>query len=230
MILPHKFESVGAIILASGQGERMLGKDKIFSQINGNPLISYAIRVFDSSPLVDRIVLVVSSQNVRMGKDIIAKYGASKSSDVCTGGQRRQDSVRYGLQKLVDVEWVVVHDGARPLIKPDMIERGLVEARSTGVAIAAVPVTDTVKSVDDSLVVSATVSRDMLLSIQTPQIFRRKILEDAHQRITTDVTDDAAMIEMLGGVVRTFEGSRKNFKITTPEDLDVARAILEREI
>ena len=94
--------------MASGQGERMLGKDKIFSQINGSPLVSYSIKVFDSSPFIDRIVLVVSSQNIRMGMDILAKYGSSKSSDVCTGGQRRQDSVRYGLQKLVDVEWVVV--------------------------------------------------------------------------------------------------------------------------
>ena len=227
--MPHNSESVGAIILASGQGERMLGKDKIFSQINGSPLVSYSIKVFDSSPSIDRIVLVVSSQNIRMGMDILAKYGSSKSSDVCTGGQRRQDSVRYGLQKLVDVEWVVVHDGARPLIKPDMIEKGLDKARSTGAAIAAVPVIDTVKSVDNSSVVSSTVSRDMLLATQTPQIFRRKILEDAHSRITTDVTDDAAMIEMLGGIVKTFEGSRKNFKITTPEDLDIARAILEME-
>ncbi len=207
----------------------MRGEDKVFSQINGIPLISYAIKVFDNSPFIDRIVLVVSSQNVRIGRDIMAKYASSKSSDVCTGGQRRQDSVRCGLQKLVDVEWVVVHDGARPLIEADMIEKGLDEARPTGAAIAAVPVTDTVKSVDDSSVVSATVSRDMLFTIQTPQIFRRNILEDAHLRITTDVTDDAAMIEMLGGSVRTFEGSRKNFKITTPEDLDVVRAILEME-
>ena len=215
--------------MASGQGKRMRGEDKVFSQINGIPLISYAIKVFDNSPFIDRIVLVVSSQNVRIGRDIMAKYASSKSSDVCTGGQRRQDSVRCGLQKLVDVEWVVVHDGARPLIEADMIEKGLDEARPTGAAIAAVPVTDTVKSVDDSSVVSATVSRDMLFTIQTPQIFRRNILEDAHLRITTDVTDDAAMIEMLGGSVRTFEGSRKNFKITTPEDLDVVRAILEME-
>lgn len=227
--MPHNSEPVGAIILASGQGKRMRGKDKVFSQINGSPLISYAIKVFDNSPFIDRIVLVVSSQNVRIGRDIMAKYASSKSSDVCTGGQRRQDSVRCGLQKLVDVEWVVVHDGARPLIEADMIEKGLDEARPTGAAIAAVPVTDTVKSVDDSSVVSATVSRDMLFTIQTPQIFRRNILEDAHLRITTDVTDDAAMIEMLGGSVRTFEGSRKNFKITTPEDLDVVRAILEME-
>lgn len=227
--MPHNSEPVGAIILASGQGKRMRGEDKVFSQINGIPLISYAIKVFDNSPFIDRIVLVVSSQNVRIGRDIMAKYASSKSSDVCTGGQRRQDSVRCGLQKLVDVEWVVVHDGARPLIEADMIEKGLDEARPTGAAIAAVPVTDTVKSVDDSSVVSATVSRDMLFTIQTPQIFRRNILEDAHLRITTDVTDDAAMIEMLGGSVRTFEGSRKNFKITTPEDLDVVRAILEME-
>ena len=227
--MPHNSEPVGAIILASGQGKRMRGEDKVFSQINGIPLISYAIKVFDNSPFIDRIVLVVSSQNVRIGRDFMAKYASSKSSDVCTGGQRRQDSVRCGLQKLVDVEWVVVHDGARSLIEADLIEKGLDEARPTGAAIAAVPVTDTVKSVDDSSVVSATVSRDMLFTIQTPQIFRRNILEDAHLRITTDVTDDAAMIEMLGGSVRTFEGSRKNFKITTPEDLDVVRAILEME-
>ena len=135
--------------------------------------------------------------------------------------------MRAGLELLSDVDWVVVHDGARPLVDADIIVRGLDAAAETGAAVAAIPVTDTIKRVGPGCIVVDTPPREELWAAQTPQVFRRQVLADAHQRVAKDVTDDAAMVELAGGAVKLFMGSYENIKVSTPEDLAAARVLLE---
>jgi 2-C-methyl-D-erythritol 4-phosphate cytidylyltransferase len=218
--------TVGAIIVASGEALRMRGIDKIFAPLLGWPLVAHSVAAFSGSAAIQRIVLVVSSRNVSAGRSLVEERDWSKVAEVCAGGERRQDSVRAGLDRLQDVEWVVVHDGARPLVDTDMIDRGLDAARETGSAVAAVPVSDTIKVADEDLRVTRTLPRSHLWAAQTPQVFRRTILAEAHDGVAEDVTDDAAMVEKLGGKVKLFTGSSENIKVTTPVDLTIAEALL----
>ena len=125
------------------------------------------------------------------------------------GGERRQDSVRAGLEALGACDYVAVHDGARPLVTPELIERGLEAARETGAAAPAVPLADTVKEAGADGIVVRTLDRSRLWAVQTPQVFRYELLMRAHREVTADVTDDAAMVEALGEPVRLFEGARR---------------------
>ena len=154
------------------------------------------------------------------------EHGFDKVRRVCGGGPRRQDSVRLGVEALGPCQWVAVHDGARPLITPDLILRGLEAAGDTGAAVPALPLADTVKEAGPDTMVLRTLDRSRLWAVQTPQIFRYDLLLRAHQEVTADATDDAAMLEALGLPVRIFPGSRLNLKIATPEDLTLAEAIL----
>ena len=151
-------------------------------------------------------------------------------SGICAGGERRQDSVRRGLERLGDCELVVVHDGARPFIGAEMLDRGISVAQDCGTAIAAVPVKDTIKQSDDRGLVTQTIPRDGLWTVQTPQIFDASLLREAHQRVHDMVTDDASMVEAIGHPVKLFFGSYYNIKVTTPEDLTIARAIIGENI
>ena len=151
-----------------------------------------------------------------------------KVAEVCPGGARRQDSVARGLEKLKDCDWVVIHDGARPCVTPQLIELGLAEARKTGSAIAAVPVTDTIKTVGPDKLVTDTPQRSNLWSVQTPQIFRFDIIQAAYTKIQEDVTDDASLVEKMGFRVKAFMGAYENIKITNPQDLATAEWILEK--
>ena len=152
--------------------------------------------------------------------------GWHKVKEVCSGGRRRQDSVRAGLNSLHDTEWTVVHDGARPCIEGDLITRGLLEAKETGAAVAAVPVRDTIKLAGSDLLVTKTLARSSLWAAQTPQVFKMEILSRAHRTVLEDATDDASMVEQIGTTVRIFMGSYENIKITTTADIPVAEAIL----
>lgn len=218
--------NVGVIILAAGSSTRMSGIDKMFIPLHGQPLISYSLNVFHDLPLVNSIVLCMSRRNVEQGRRLVESSGWSKVTRVTLGGDRRQDSVRIGLEHMDDVDWVVVHDGARPFTSSDMISRGIEEAKQTGAAVAAVPVKDTIKVVSDDNIVVETPDRDRLWASQTPQIFRRELLARAHESVSENVTDDAAMVERIGGRVRLFMGSYENIKVTTTEDLAIAEAIL----
>ena len=219
--------AVGAVIVAAGESRRMRGIDKILTPLAGRPLIAHAIEAFDDSPRIGRIVLVLSRNTLEGGRRLVDEGGWHKITDVCTGGERRQDSVRAGLELLSDVDWVIVHDGARPLVDADIIGRGLDAAAETGAAVAAIPVTDTIKRVGPGCIVVDTPPREELWAAQTPQVFRRQVLADAHQRVAKDVTDDAAMVELAGGAVKLFMGSYENIKVSTPEDLAAARVLLE---
>ena len=218
--------TAGVIVVAAGDSRRMAGVDKIFVPLMGRPLISYSLEVLQGAPQVRAIVLVLADHNLERGRTLVEENGWHKVGDVCRGGERRQDSVRRGLGRLPDSEWIIVHDGARPFIDLDLVARGLKEAGYTGAAVAAVPVKDTIKSANAELQVTQTLPRDGLWAVQTPQVFRRQMLDEAHRHIDEEVADDASMVERAGGKVRIFMGSYYNIKVTTPEDVPVAEAIL----
>lgn len=215
--------------MAAGSSRRMKGLDKLFAPLGGKPLLAHAVEAVHACRAVGEVVLVLSAHNLELGRRLAEEMGWSKVRALCLGGPRRQDSVRLGLEHLGDVEWVVVHDGARPLATPEMVCQGLEEARETGAACAAVPVKDTIKVVSRDMTVAETPSRDRLWAVQTPQVFRRSLLEEAHRRIDDEVTDDATMVERLGVRVKLFPGSYSNIKVTTPEDLLLAEALLAHQ-
>ena len=218
-------EIAGAIIVAAGSGTRMAGADKLFTEVAGQPLLAHAIAPFQECASIERIVLVMAPLNLKRGRDLVERYGFTKATALVKGGERRQDSVRLGLEALGGCDYVAVHDGARPLVTPELIARGLEAARETGAAAPALPIADTVKEAGPNGIVLRTLDRSRLWAVQTPQVFRYELLLRAHREITADVTDDAAMVEALGDPVRLFEGSRANIKVTTVEDLTLIKAL-----
>ena len=216
----------GAIIVAAGRSRRMDGADKIFTRVLDLPLIAYSVKVFNDCSQVDKIVLVIAGDSMEEAQPLVREHGWDKVREVCTGGKRRQDSVRHGLARIQDCEWAIVHDGARPCVDSAMIEKGLLEARETGASVAAVPVRDTVKTASPSQMVSGTISRDGLWAVQTPQVFKTSLLFRAHEEVADDVTDDASMVERIGGDIKIFMGAYQNIKVTTSEDIAIAEAIL----
>ena len=203
----------------------MEGRDKLFIPILGRPLLLYCLEAFQNSPRVDRISIAAASGSVARVRDLALEHGVSKVASVTPGGARRQDSVANALDALGEVEIVMVHDGARPFVDDAIIERAVDSARESGAATAAVPVKDTIKIASPNMTVASTPPRDTLWAAQTPQSFDLQLLREAHSAISDDVTDDAAMVEMLGRPVKLFMGSHANIKVTTPEDIAVAEAI-----
>ena len=218
--------SVGAIIASAGASSRMGGVDKVLAPLGGAPLIARTVAAFEQSPHVGSIMLMVASQNRDAVRTLAVRLGWSKVVQVCEGGPRRQDTVRLGLEALPGCDWVVVHDGARPLVSGKLIGDGLAAAAPTGAAVAVIPASETIKRVAPDGRVLETLDRSSLAIAQTPQVFRHDLLERAHREVTDDVTDDAAMVERLGIEVRVFEGDPANLKVTTPADLAVAEALL----
>ncbi len=221
-------QKIGAVIVAAGSSQRMGGVDKVFALLNGKSVLSRVIEIFQRCSSIHQIVIVLSQQNLEVGKELVAKQGWPKVTDVCPGGERRQDSVLAGLNRLSHCDWVVIHDGARPLVTMDLIEQGLEEATETGAAIAAVPVSDTIKVAGDDLLVQGTPPRQNLWSVQTPQVFRFDIIAEAYRQAKYEVTDDARLVEQLGYKVKLYMGSYDNIKITTPDDLTIAQVLCEK--
>lgn len=218
---------VGAILLGAGYSTRMGSVDKIVTPLAGRPLISHSIDTFEQSTYIDLIVLVMASNNLHTVTCLVQQSGWRKVVDVCTGGARRQDSVRAGLEQLGNCDLIVVHDGARPFVTDEIIAAGVATATDYGAAVPAIPVSDTIKRVNSDLTVIETLPRNRLWSIQTPQVFNVGLLKKAHREIHGDVTDDAAMVEAIGGTVKIFRGSNDNIKVTTQEDWATAQGILE---
>jgi 2-C-methyl-D-erythritol 4-phosphate cytidylyltransferase len=218
----------GAVIVAAGSSRRMSGVDKVLASLGGRPVLALVINTFQECDSIDRIVVVLGKQNLRKGRKMVAEEGWSKVADVCVGGERRQDSVIAGLEKLGKCEWVVIHDGARPLVTKDLIESGLEAAAETGAAIAAVPVTDTIKVAGDDMIVQGTPPRNSLWSVQTPQVFRYDLITEAYHRLKYEVTDDARAVEYSGNRVKLYTGSYDNIKITKPDDLALAEYLLQK--
>lgn len=218
---------IGGVILAAGRSERMGGVDKLLAPLDGRPLIAHSIEVFAGHAGIDALVVVCSGTNAEEIRSLTS--GLALSARVVLGGERRRDSVRAGLEALADCEYVVVHDGARPLLERALIEAALAGAREIGAALCAVPVVDTVKRTDADGLVQSTVSRRDLWLAQTPQAFRYDVLLRAHDAGDVDATDDAALVELLGEPVRVVAGSARNLKVATPADLRLAAALLAAE-
>lgn len=216
---------VVAIILAAGKSQR-IGEDKLFYPILNRPLLFWTLNVFQKSHLIDSIVLVLNKDNWEKGKELVNKFGFSKVEQICLGGLRRQDSVREGLKHLPPCHWVVIHDGCRPCLSPEIIERGLELAQRHKAAVPAVPIKETVKVVEGEFIKS-TPERRKLWVAQTPQIFCVEIIKKAYE-ISQEASDDSSLVEMLGYPVPIYFGSYENIKVTTPEDLAIAELWLKR--
>jgi 2-C-methyl-D-erythritol 4-phosphate cytidylyltransferase len=221
-------QKAGAIIVAAGKGERMGGVDKMFAPLLGKPVLAWAVDTFQQCPLIDQIVIVLTEQSIEQGKKLVVEREWSKVTDVCVGGEERQQSVAAGLNLLKDCQWVVIHDGARPMVTEDLIKAGLEAAKESGAAVAAVPATDTIKLADDDGFVMGTPPRKRLWVVQTPQVFHFDIITGAHQRARGMATDDASLVERLNHRVKLYMGSYGNIKITTPGDLALAEILLKR--
>ena len=216
-----------AIIVAAGLGERMGGIDKIFTTLVNKPLLVWVVDTFHRCKLIDQIVIVLNKENLRKGERLVKERRWKKVRNVCEGGDERQQSVAEGLKLLKECNWVVIHDGARPMITEIMIKDGLKAAEASGAAVAAVPVTDTIKLADEEGFVLGTPPRKNLWAVQTPQVFRFDIINEAHEKGKDMVTDDATLVEKLGRKTKLYMGSYDNIKITTPNDLALAEILLK---
>ncbi len=219
------------MIVAAGRSRRTGSIDKLWTPLvdakgRNRPLLAYCVAAFQLCPVVGRIVIVVAEEAIERTQALAEGEGWSKVCAVAPGGDRRQDSVRAGLESLDRCEWVIVHDGARPMVTPALIEQGLREAEDTGAACCALPVPDTVKESDDAGRIVRTLDRTRLWLAQTPQTFRYDLLMEAHAHAKGEATDDAALVEALGVEVRLYQGSPRNLKVTTRDDLALAQALL----
>lgn len=216
-----------AIILAGGSGSRMgAGCNKVLLTLGGEPVIQRSIRAFEG--LVDGVVLVSREEDIPAMGAMLAKSGLS--AVVVVGGATRQESVWNGLCALPEgVEHVLIHDGARCLVDADTIRRCKASVEVHGTGVAAVPVVDTIKQVDADGIVAATPDRSSLMAVQTPQGFRLPLIMEAHEAARQagfTGTDDASLVERIGHSVRLTQGNRRNIKLTTPEDINMAEAFL----
>jgi 2-C-methyl-D-erythritol 4-phosphate cytidylyltransferase len=215
---------LGVVIVAAGTGQRMAGVNKLFAPLGGKPLLAWSVDTCQRYGLVHQIVLVLNDKDLARGQKLKKERGWSKVT-LCPGGSRRQDSVKEGLRQIKDCDLVMIHDGARPFLTPDLIEEGLKIVGEIGAAIAAVPVKDTIKLAADERLVGETPQRDRLWAAQTPQIFNFDMITSAYEDLAAEVTDDATAVERLGYRVQLYMGDYRNVKVTTAEDLALARII-----
>jgi 2-C-methyl-D-erythritol 4-phosphate cytidylyltransferase len=216
-----------AVLLAAGKGERLGGGDKGLVELAGRPLLAYSIETVDSCPAIESFVIAAPAGREEEVKDLASRSG--KLHAVVTGGDTRQVSVRIALEGVPEAfDAVACHDVARPFASTALFERALAALSSADGAVPAVPLADTVKRVRGESVVE-TVPRDDLVAVQTPQAFRRGVLEEAHAAADRDgltATDDAALLELAGFRVVTVPGDPMNRKVTQPEDLAWAESVL----
>ena len=226
-----RLAKIGIVIPAAGQGKRMgVGYNKQFMTLMGQPILAHTVKLFEDSKDVSEIVIVGAAGDISVVEELVHHYKFTKVLAICIGGTQRQDSVRAGVQALsTTIQRVVVHDGARPLLTLQEFTRFLEETERFSAAIMGIPLKDTVKRVDSLGKVLETLPRECLRAVQTPQIFDREILEEAHQQATSVGyygTDDATLLEWMGYTVQIVEGSQENIKVTTPDDLWLAERIL----
>jgi 2-C-methyl-D-erythritol 4-phosphate cytidylyltransferase len=219
------------IVLAAGQGKRMkAGRNKQFLTIQNVPLIIHTLQKFEQDPWCSGIVLVVNEKEVEMFKELLTKYPIQKVQSLTVGGDERQHSVYNGLKSLKQAQMVLIHDGARPFVQQNTIHELVEKTASDKAAVLAVPVKDTIKRVEQGTVIE-TVERSSLWAIQTPQAFLFDVVMDAHEKAKANEylgTDDASLVEKVGQKVSIVEGNYDNIKLTTPEDLLYAEAILTK--
>jgi len=224
---------VGAIIAAAGSGRRMkTDRPKQLLALNGTPILVHTIRKFDACKVVDYVIVTAPREAVDEITNLVKSAGFKKSVVVIEGGERRQDSVSRGLQRLQPgTDIVAVHDGVRPFVPVEDIENVVEQAKVSGAAILGVPIVETVKHAKREFVES-TLTREHLVLAQTPQVFRTGILKRAFELAAKDEyygTDESSLVERLGNAVAIVRGSERNIKITRPNDLTLARAFLAEE-
>ncbi len=224
---------VNVVIVAAGKGSRLQSElPKPFLSVAGKPILVHTLRRFVPIEAVRRIVIVVAAEREALCQEVLHTHGPwPQPITVVHGGAERQDSVRNGLAALEpQCEVVVIHDAARPFISVEAIQRSIDAAAETGSAVVATPVRDTIKRADAQHTIRETVSRHDLWLAQTPQTFRVEVIRAAHrwaQRRNIAGTDDATLVEQMGQPVRIVPGDALNFKITTPDDLALAQAVLQ---
>lgn len=224
--LPLKY--CGAVIVAAGTASRMGGIDKVMAPLGGEPLLLHSVRTFQNCDAIREIVIVTREDLLMEVMSLCA--GFSKVRGVVVGGADRPASVQAGLNNLSDrVKLVAVHDGARPLVTWQVIDRTVRAAHSYGAAAPAIPVKDTIKIVKGGIV-GSTPDRNTLRAVQTPQVFDLQLLKGAlikAQKDKTPITDDCSAVENMGMSVKIVEGDERNLKVTTPMDLKIAELLLE---
>lgn len=224
-----------AIVLAAGQGKRMGTKvQKQYLEIDGKPVLYYSLYVFEESPIIDEIILVVGENQAEYcHNEIVSKYGISKVKKIVQGGAERYHSVWNGLQEVEGEGYVFIHDGARPFINEEILERAYKDVENCKACVVGMPVKDTIKLADSEGFVDETPERSLVWMIQTPQVFENHLVKKAYgllmEQENIQVTDDAMVVEqMLGNKVKLTLGSYENIKITTPEDLDIAEIFVKK--
>lgn len=236
-----------AIVLAAGQGKRMgTSVQKQYIELEGRPVIYYTLKTFQESEIIDDIILVVGKGQIPyVQEEIVENYRFMKVSAIVEGGKERYDSVWQGLQALrtatdrlsgnLEEAYVFIHDGARLFVDEAILRRGYDTVISHRACVAGMPSKDTVKLVDNDTFAVQTPQRKFVWAVQTPQVFETSLIIEAYSKLMREeyinVTDDAMVVEQMMDVpVKLFEGSYKNIKITTPEDLEVAKVFLRRKM
>lgn len=221
---------VAAIVPAAGSATRMNGLDKQFEEIGGMPVIIRTLLVLAGSDWVDSIVLVAREDDIADLYTLIRAWAVPKVQTVVAGGASRQESVQNGLAAVSeDAQYILVHDGARPLVTAQIVADTIFDAMNFGAAAAAVPVVDTIKIADGERNIAGTPDRKSLFAVQTPQVFEAERYRQAMQaaaQAQKEYTDDCQLLESAGYVVHLSKGEYTNLKITTPSDLVIARALV----
>ena len=228
-----KQEKCTAIVLAAGRGRRMNSSiQKQFLELQGKPVVYYSLDCFQNSPLIEKIVLVTGKDSLSYcKKEIVDRYHFTKVTEIVPGGKERYDSVYAGLLACENTDFVFIHDGARPFITEEILQRGFQGVKKTGACVVGMPSKDTVKIADHRNCIQETPDRSKIWTIQTPQIFSYTIIRSAYESIRkkdmSNITDDAMVAEQESDVqIQLTEGSYRNINITTPEDLLIAEAFL----
>ena len=223
----------GAVVLAGGSGSRMNTKTaKQYLLLDGKPLIYYALRQFQDSKLQKIVLVVAAGQEDYCREQIVEHYGFTKVCAIVSGGSERYLSVHAGLKALTGVDYVLIHDGARPCVDQEILKRTMESVEQCQACVVGMPVKDTIKIVDEQQMVQKTPDRRTLWQVQTPQAFSYDLIRGAYDAVVAsgeqNVTDDAQVLELAcGKACRLIEGSYRNIKVTTPEDLDIAEIFLK---
>ena len=226
-----------AIVLAAGSGKRMRTKvQKQYLELVGKPILYYSLQAFEESPLIDDIILVTGEEQIAYCKEeIVEKYQISKVRKIVAGGKERYDSVWNGLQEVDFGGYVFIHDGARPFVTNEIIERAYNEVIECRACVVGMPVKDTIKIADEDGYIAQTPNRKYVWQVQTPQVFETELVKAAYAKMMeqpdVSVTDDAQVVEsMMYEEVKLVKGSYENIKITTPEDLEIAKIFVKKGV
>ncbi len=223
---------VAAIVAAAGKGERLKSKvRKPFVLLGKEPILVWALKALEACAQIGEIILVVNQADMAKARSAVNRAKLKKVVKIVVGGKRRLDSVKNGLSEVnAEAKYVLIHDGCRPFVDKKIISSVIEEMEIFGAAIPCIAVKPTIKEVEKGNFVAATLNRQSLAEVQTPQGFKKEILIRAYEKALAegiDATDDSALVERLGIKVKLVEGSYKNIKITTPEDLKYAKMLTE---